>query len=140
MREVQKMQETDNRAIIEAAMCEALAKIIGELPEEVEKLNKTVKEKVNVELNLKIENYEKIKDEKWMVTVSGMDWTGNKKKKVFVIEWQKNLCPACFHLLERKEHRDHDYYLTVMSAKAAVVARELGIFTHSRQIPEVLSR
>lgn len=125
---------------LRVGMCNLLRNMIGLLPTEAEKINKELKEKHNIDLNLKIDKTFRILDDKWHVAISGTDWTGRFREQVFIIQWMTNTCPSSFHLLERVAQADHDHYLGVMSATPKEIMKELAIFTYGKQVAGVLSR
>lgn len=137
---MRKLAKTNDGEILREGMCGTLESIMEALENEVKELSEKVEQKSGIKINLKVERIGKISDEKWLVMISGLGWTEETNQIEFIIKWLKDTSPSHFHLFKKSPCNHEEHYLCMLRATGADIAKEMGIFTHHKQIPGVLSR
>ncbi len=129
---------------LKGPMLQCLSRIIEELDTQLHFWNKTVEEKTGKNLGLRITDKQKISKNEWILKVEGITHADNPTEELFKIVWWNHTCPTSFHLFQWGEislSYTRDFiYSGVIQPHSNFIAKEIAIFTHHLQIPNILSR
>lgn len=129
--------------ILQRPMVTALTRVMDQLRNAVDDCNKTVKEKVGVDMELRIPAIRQRSEEDWIVNVTGKDCRGEQRSKVFSLRWTSYRTPNNFELHEYRRGNVDDvvkfFYECVLPTNAKEIVKIIAILTYGEQIPGVLT-
>ncbi len=133
-----------NGEILRVPMLQCLKRIMGEIEEKFQAINKLVEEKTLKKLNLELVSITQKAEDDFRIKVRGISHAGRMVDEEFQVLWWSNICPAYFHLLQWGSVAfgpGYNFiYCGVIDAWSEALAMEIAIRTHHLQIPGILSR